>query len=166
MPLESPDEPSRRRKPAYSEETIAALVDHVATFGGGGPEIPKPVLEGADLGLGGELFRQQCAACHSWSGTGGALLDREAPTLYQSTPVQTAEAILVGPGTMPAFGPAALDDEQVDNLVAYVEESIRHPRDRGGSPIWHLGPLAEGGVAFVLGLGGIMLIIRWIGERE
>ena len=165
MPLGEPTEPVRRHEPAYPPAMIAALVAHVAGFGGGGPDIPRVDAAGADISLGGELFRQQCAGCHSWSGTGGALLYREAPTLQPSTPTQVAEAVRIGPGTMPAFGPAAIDETQLDALVAYVKK-LQHPADRGGASLWHLGPLVEGGVAIIVGLGASLLVIRWIGERE
>ena len=48
----------------------------------------------------------------------GALIRREAPALHSSTPTQIAEAIRVGPGQMPAFGDAALTDEQMASVVA------------------------------------------------
>ena len=60
---------------------------------------------------------------------------------------------------------AALDDAQLNAVVAYVKYLDR-PRDRGGDPLWHLGPMAEGAVAVVLGLGVLVLVTMWIGERE
>jgi len=154
---------ARRHDPAYPPQTIAALVDYVAgVIGGGqGPDIPR-VGEG-DLAEGGALFRQQCAACHAWAGDGGALLRIEAPALHSATPTQIAEAIRVGPGQMPVFGTAALTDAQTDSVVAYVRY-LDHPRDRGGQPLWHLGPFAEGALALVA-LAGLLVFTRWIGER-
>jgi len=152
----------RRHDPAYPPETIAGLVNYVAAvIGGGGPDIPR-VGEG-DLAEGGALFRQQCAACHAWAGDGGALLRIEAPALHRATANQIAEAIRIGPGQMPVFGTAALTDAQMDSVVAYVRYLDR-PRDRGGQPLWHLGPFAEGAVALVA-LAGLLLFTRWIGER-
>ncbi len=153
----------RRHDPAYSPATIAALVDYVAGAigGGGGVDIPK--LGQGDLAEGGALFRQQCAACHAWAGDGGALLRIEAPALHRATPTQIGEAIRVGPGQMPVFGTAALTDAQMASVVAYVRYLDR-PRDRGGEPLWHLGPFAEGALALVA-LAGLLLFTRWIGER-
>ena len=71
----------------------------------------------------------------------------------------------VGPGLMPAFGQAALDDRQLDQLVAYVRY-LDHPEDRGGNPLWHLGPFAEGFVAWAIGMVALLFTIRWIGERK
>ena len=118
-----------------------------------------------DPAKGEAYFAAHCAACHSWAGEGGALLHREAPTLRQSTATQIAEAVRVGPGGMPAFGSAALDDRQLATVVAYVR-SLRHPRDRGGLSLWHLGPLPEGAVAWIIGIGLLVLATQWIGERN
>ena len=157
-----PDIVPRRHDPAYDQPTVTALVDYVAALaGGGGPDIPHPV--GGNLAEGGDLFRLQCAACHAWAGDGGALLRREAPPLHASTPTQIAEAIRVGPGQMPAFGVAALTDDQVASVAAYVRY-LDAPQDRGGDPLWHLGPVTEGAIALVA-LAVMLLFTRWIGER-
>jgi ubiquinol-cytochrome c reductase cytochrome c subunit len=63
---------------------------------------------------------------------------------------------------MPAFGTAAITDKQLNDIVAYVRY-LRHPRDRGGNPLWYLGPLVEGGVAWIIGLGLLLVVIRLIG---
>jgi ubiquinol-cytochrome c reductase cytochrome c subunit len=162
--LPDPTAIPRRRPPAYPPAVVGALVDYVAALGPGGPDIPRPDLSAASLAQGGELFRLQCAACHAWAGDGGALLQREAPNLHQATVTQIAEAVRVGPGAMPAFGTAALDDSQLASVVAYVRY-LDHPRDRGGQPLWHLGPMAEGLMAWVVGMGLLLLTVGWIGER-
>jgi ubiquinol-cytochrome c reductase cytochrome c subunit len=164
MPLPDPDAPSRRRDPAYPPETIEALVDLVGSFGGG-PDVPTVDVRGADVSRGGTLYRLNCAACHQSTGEGGALVQREAPPLDRSTPVQVVEAIRLGPGQMPQFGPAALDDAQARDVAAYVQY-LRAPDDAGGLPIWHLGPVPEGAVAIIVGLGLAVLATTWIGSRE
>jgi ubiquinol-cytochrome c reductase cytochrome c subunit len=166
MPLPSPDAKLIRRPPRYSPELRDALVTYVFDLaGGGGPDIPVLDKQGADVAQGGELFRLNCAACHEWSGRGGALLAREAPSTHPATPLQTAEAIRVGPGTMPAFGEAAISQAQLDDVVAYVEY-IRHPRNRGGYRLWFIGPLAEGGVTWIVGMGLLLVAIRFIGTAR
>lgn len=157
MPIDDPGDQVRRNEAAYSAELADALVEYVVGLGGDGPPIPELDLEGADLGTGGTLYRLQCAACHTWSGTGGALLEREAPSVLPATPTESAEAIRVGPGSMPGFGTAALNEEELNDVVAYVE-FLKEPRDRGGIPLWHLGPLAEGLVVWVVGLGVLILL--------
>ena len=152
-----------RHPPRYSRPVIDALVDYVASFGAGGTDIPRVDVRAANLAEGGELFRAQCAACHAWAGDGGALLHREAPSLHRATATQIAEAVRVGPGLMPAFGTAAVSDRQLDSVAAYVRY-LDHPKDRGGNPLWHLGPVAEGAIAWIFGTGILVLATRWIGE--
>jgi ubiquinol-cytochrome c reductase cytochrome c subunit len=161
--LGDPSAPTRRHDPAYPPSVVGAIEDYVATIAPGGPDIPSVSLGGADLSAGGELYRLECAACHSWSGTGGALYQREAPSLGRSSPTEIAEAVRTGPDEMPAFGQSAFSDAQLADMVAYVRY-LQHPSDRGGTPLWHLGPVAEGGVAIIAGMGVLLLLIRWIGE--
>lgn len=158
-----PDVVPVRHAAAYPPEVIGALVDYVAELTDQtGPDIP--VLQGGELVAGGVQFRLQCAACHAWSGQGGALVERPVPALGRATPVQVAEAVRAGPGQMPAFGQAALDDHQLSDLVAYVQD-LKKPSDPGGQPLGHLGPVTEGAVALV-GLIALLAMCRWIGERE
>ena len=71
----------------------------------------------------------------------------------------------VGPGSMPGFGAAAITDEDLNSVVAYVRY-LDHPKDRGGQPLWHLGPVAEGGIIWLVGMTLMLLVTRWIGERS
>jgi ubiquinol-cytochrome c reductase cytochrome c subunit len=166
MPL-PPDHPHARisrKAPKYSPAEIARLVAYVAQLTGGGPAIPKVSTTHVDEGQGGVLYRLNCAACHAWAGTGGALQDRAAPSLFAATPTQIAEAVRTGPEPMPAFGEAALDQQQLDDVVAYVR-GLDQADNRGGNPLGHAGPLAEGAVAIILGLGSMLVAVRLIGTR-
>lgn len=163
MPIDEPNADIKRADPAYSPELVDALVEYVDSFGGGGPDLPHLSPEEAALGKGGRVYRAQCASCHTTAGGGGALLRQEAPPVYHATPAETAAAIRVGPGTMPAFGEAALNDEELNAVVAYVEY-LSSPQDRGGQPLWHLGPLIEGLVGWVVGMGLLVLLALWIGK--
>jgi ubiquinol-cytochrome c reductase cytochrome c subunit len=164
MPLPHPDSISRRHSPKYDAATINALEDYVATIAPGGPGIPSVDPARGDLAGGGEVYRAQCAACHQWSGDGGALLRRESPALGAATPVQVAEAVRTGPGQMPVFPAAAISDADLQSLTRYVDD-LKHPEDRGGQSLWHLGPVAEGAMA----MGAMVLLaiaLRHIGERR
>ena len=157
-----PEMVPRRHAPAYPPETIKQLVDYTSALtGGGGPDIPH--VGHGEVAEGGALFRLHCAACHAWAGDGGALVQFQSPALHSATDIQIAEAVRVGPGQMPAFGEAALTDEQLAGVVAYVLY-LRNPDDRGGEPLWHLGPFAEGALSLVA-LGALLVFVRWIGER-
>jgi ubiquinol-cytochrome c reductase cytochrome c subunit len=152
-----------RKPPKYTPGEIDALVAYVAHLTGGGLPIPDVSANG-NAAAGGVLYRLNCAACHSWAGTGGALQNREAPNLFSATPTQIAEAVRTGPDAMPSFGKAALNDNQLDDVIAYVR-TLDHPDDRGGLTLWHAGPLAEGAVAIMLGLGALLIVLRLIGTR-
>jgi ubiquinol-cytochrome c reductase cytochrome c subunit len=162
--LADPSAEPRRGPPAYSAAGIRALEDYIVTIAPGGPDVPAVDVASADLAVGGQVFREQCAACHAWSGVGGALYQRAAPSLKAATPTQIAEAVRTGPGQMPSFGAAAVPTDQLNDVVGYVRY-LDHPDNRGGQPLWYLGPVAEGAIALIVGLGALVLCARWIGER-
>ena len=164
MPIDEPDDRVERRESFYSSEEIAELVDYVETFVSG-PTIPEVHPEEGNFALGADLYAQNCAACHSGTGVGGALTNgEEAPAIDESTPVEVAEAMLTGPGAMPVFGEQTFDDEQVDSILKYVA-ALQDPDNRGGSDLGGIGPVSEGAIAWILGLGGALVIARLIGTR-
>ena len=86
MPLTDPSAQAVRKPPAFSPDEIDALVAYVASLGDG-PPIPDVDPAAGDLAEGGTLFRLNCAACHSATGTGGALsYGDDAPKLWSATP--------------------------------------------------------------------------------
>ena len=163
MPLSEGASEMQRRKPSYAPDVIAALDAYVARLQPGGPAIPVLNMSAASLGDGGSLYREQCAACHQAAGEGGVLLGQNSPPLDVSNPVQVAEAIRNGPGTMPVFGPTALSDRDVASVARYVT-ALQHADDPGGSSLGHLGPLPEGAVALVA-MGLVIFALRRIGSR-
>ncbi len=166
MPLAQPGDTPERRPPRYSRRRIDELVRYVtALTGHRRPAIPKVDVGGADLAAGASQYQLNCAACHAATGVGGALFTREAPKVTDATPTQVAEAMRIGPGQMPAFGRAALTPEQLNDTVGYVRY-LADPEDRGGNPLWHFGPLAEGAAIGILGLGPLLLAVRWIGTKR
>lgn len=154
---------AQRKEPAYSPREIEALVAYVATLGDG-PAIPELDLDAADLQEGGALYRTNCAACHQAAGAGGALsYGNNAPTLVPATAVQLVEAMLVGPGQMPVFG--QLSDEERDSIAEYVVD-LEGVDDPGGLSLGRTGPIPEGFVAIVIGIGATLLAALWIGRRR
>jgi ubiquinol-cytochrome c reductase cytochrome c subunit len=164
MPLSDPHEEAVRKRPAYTNDEIDALVAYVGSLGNG-PKLPAVDVEHADVAAGGELFRANCAPCHSASGAGGALsYGNAAPPLSQAEPLQVGAAVRSGPGQMPVFGPEVLDDKQLSDVAAYVQY-LRHPQDPGGVPIGRTGPVPEGFVAWFFGMGALVALVAWIGTR-
>ena len=165
MPLDQTGAQPQRKPPAYSARDIEQLVAYVASLGPGEPQ-PRIDHRKGDLAEGYELFSNNCASCHSSAGVGGALGHAiYAPGLKPASTLQIAEAVRVGPGAMPAFGPETLDDHQLESLVRYVVY-LKNPEDRGGYGLGHLGPLPEGFVAWVVGLMAMLGVARWIGTRD
>jgi ubiquinol-cytochrome c reductase cytochrome c subunit len=164
MPLANPKEKEQRRAPKYTPAEIRSLVAYTATFVHG-PPVPTVDTRSADLPAGGDLYRQQCAACHQAAGGGGALAHgAEAPSLSHATSVQVVEAMRTGPGNMPVFSNKTLDAQQADEVAAYVQY-LRHPRNPGGLSLDHLGPVPEGLVAWGIGLVTLILVTRLLGTR-
>lgn len=159
------DEQAIRKPPAHSPEEIEALVAYVASLGEG-QAIPHVDLAEGNLQEGGDLFRGECAACHSATGAGGALsFGQNAPSLDEATPVQVYEAMLVGPGQMPVFSPTAFTEEELNSIVLYVE-TLQNLGDPGGFSLGRVGPIPEGFVAVAVGTGGLMLVVFLIGRRR
>jgi ubiquinol-cytochrome c reductase cytochrome c subunit len=169
MPIPEPVDNPPQRPVRYSEHQIASLVALVASFGDG-PPIPRVDPARGDDRLGLRLYQQNCAACHGASGSGGAMNQGLiAPSVLDSTPRQIAEAMRLGgaglrTGNMPRFGPEAFDDHEVNSIIAYIERLPR--QDRGGLSLGRIGPVAEGFVAWAVGLLALVVVIRWIGTRE
>lgn len=166
MPLADTNIPQAVRKPpAFDARQQAAIVAYVTSLGPGGPAIPTVDLETASLTRGAELFLLNCAACHNAAGVGGALsYGAFAPSLHQATPLQIAEAPRVGPGNMPVFGPETLTDEQLNDIVRYVVY-LQGPEDPGGAGLGHFGPIPEGFVGWLFGLGPLVAFTAWVGTR-
>lgn len=161
MPNTAPDRQAVPKRSPYTRSEIDDLVAFVASLGPG-PPIPDVHDPPGDLQEGNQLYLENCAACHSAAGNGGALsVGRDAPTLHGATPVEVGEAIRTGPGNMPVFGPGTFTPQQVNSIVRYVEY-LKKPRDPGGLSLGLVGPITEGLVAILVGLGALMLISRWI----
>ncbi len=131
------------------------------------PAVPSPHLAGADQSVGADLFSLNCAACHTITGAGDALaFGTNAPTLQNRsiTAQQVVEAIRTGPANMPRFS-GNLSDAQVRDITSYVTGRLQHPTNPGGFSLGGVGPVAEGFVALLIGVGGLALICFWIGER-
>jgi ubiquinol-cytochrome c reductase cytochrome c subunit len=160
MPLGAPGQPPQRGEPHFDDAEIAALVEYVASLGTG-PDIPQ-VTEGGDLHRGFELYTANCAACHGASGSGNAVGGgAAAANLHQANALDVAEAMVVGPGVMPRF---EFDQRDQDAIVAYVLFLQSAPTP-GGVPLGGFGPVSEGFVAVLIGLGVFVLVARFVGRR-
>lgn len=170
MPLASASAQAAEKPPRFTQSQavdIASFVGTLVPVGNGYPTgIPDVHLNRANQAEGNSLFVLNCAACHTITGSGDALANGAyAPSLHVATAYQVAEAIRTGPGNMPVFGTGTLSNQQVADIVRYVVQSIQHPNNRGGVGLGGIGPVAEGFVALLIGVGGLMLVAFWLGER-
>jgi ubiquinol-cytochrome c reductase cytochrome c subunit len=162
MPLAHEQADVERGPPAFAPDDVAALAAYVASLGPG-PAVPQ--VSPGDLASGRTLYIENCASCHSSTGTGAVLPGgRNAPNLYAATPTQVAEAIRLGPGSMPQFPEGALSPTDVDDVVTYVV-ALRTGQDRGGASLDRIGPVAEGFIALVVALPLLLIIIRRLGKK-
>jgi ubiquinol-cytochrome c reductase cytochrome c subunit len=162
MPLGNTGQLPTRHAPAFSSAQIRQLVAYVASLDSGPP---IPTLVPGSLVEGNQLFSINCAQCHNVAGAGGALGYGDiVPPLHHSSPLDVAEAVRTGPGPMPVFGPDTLTQQQVSSIATYVQY-LHHPNDRGGFGLGHLGPIPEGFVGWVVGMGLLLLAARLLGTR-
>jgi ubiquinol-cytochrome c reductase cytochrome c subunit len=159
MPLGAPNEFPVRQEPAFLPAQVDALLAFASTITSG-PQVPHVDVANGNLHEGWEAYVQNCAACHAATGAGDAVGGGFiAPSLLETDPQSVGEAILTGPGAMPAF---PFLEGQIDSIAAYVQE-LRNPRvSPGGVSLGGLGPVAEGFIAVFVGLGALLLVVRWI----
>lgn len=161
MPLADPQDQTRRKPPAFDDDTIVALVDYVGSLGEG-PAIPTVDPGSGDLSEGQELFVDNCAACHGATANGGAAgVGALAPSLYASEPLDIAEAVITGPGEMPVF---EFDDHERNSLIRYLVY-LQNEDAPGGADIGGIGPVPEGFVGWTVGMLTLGLAAFLIGSR-
>lgn len=157
--------PEMDRKPVtFSTEQIHAIAQYIASLGGG-PGIPSAAevsTSGANLALGQSLFITDCAQCHNFDGAGGALTyGKFAPALTASTPTQIFEAMQTGPEAMPVFPDTTITPAQKRDIIAYITR-LRAEPNPGGFSLGRIGPVTEGIVGFLGGIGVLVFLAIWI----
>ncbi len=170
MPLaDAGDRPVHTEQKLTDEErrALVAFVPTLSPEGQRGPEIPEiNDLSSASLTVGLELFTSNCAACHGPTAAGIAVGRRDVSSnLNIADPVEIAEAIRVGPGVMPVFGEEVIDADELDAIVAWVVH-LREREAPGGLAVGRSGPVSEGVVVWLLGIGGLLSIIYLLGDRS
>ena len=157
---------ANRRVARLNHQQALAVAAWVNSLSPSYPDIPSPNLASANVSDGAALFALNCAACHTIEGDGDALAaGTYAPSLRNIPAFQVVEAIRTGPGNMPRFT-GNLSDFQVADIVKYVTTEIQHPQNPGGAGLGGLGPVAEGFVGLLLGVGLLALVGFWVGERQ
>jgi ubiquinol-cytochrome c reductase cytochrome c subunit len=166
MPLVMQGAEAERKDTMYTTDEINSLVAYVQSVGGG-PDVPTGDLRDMkNLAEGGELFRLNCAACHNFAGRGNSLsAGKKIPSLTESTDEQVYTAMVSGPENMPVFSDNQLTPEQKKQIVAYIQ-TLKASSDPGGAGLARVGPITEGLVIWVIGIGAILIVIMWIGAKS
>jgi ubiquinol-cytochrome c reductase cytochrome c subunit len=167
MPLDNANQRLRHRDQILTDDQRRAVVAYVTSLAPGeGPGIPD--VEGwpeGDLSQGFELFTTHCAACHGPTAAGIAVGQQDVSSnLDIATPLEMAEAIRTGPGVMPAFNEEIVDHEDLESIITWIMH-LRERESPGGISLGRSGPVSEGFVAWVLGLGLLMIVMYLLGEK-
>ncbi|MFC6090394.1 c-type cytochrome [Saccharothrix lopnurensis] len=168
MPLARQEAQGLRKPAKFTPEQVDALGAFIQSRGGGpvSPEETGADLRGEDPARGGELFRLNCAACHNFTGRGGALSSGKfAPELEGVTEEQIYTAMLSGPQNMPKFSDRQLTPEEKQDVIAYIKSVSDGNNNPGGAPLGGLGPVSEGLIAFIVGIAALIGVTLWIGAK-
>ena len=168
MPAKEVGAENDRKPVTFTPRQIHDIAGYVASLGGG-PEIPTAEQvdpRTGDPGVGSQLFSANCAQCHGFAGAGGALTyGKNAPAMTQATPTQIYEAMLTGPEAMPVFADGALPSQAKRDIIAYITQTRVEPNP-GGFSLGRTGPVTEGMVIFLGGLGFLVIIALWITAKR
>ena len=168
MPVADMSTQIARKTPVYNEEEVAALAAYVSSLAPG-PAIPTDSQlnyeRDGSTAQGGELFRNNCAMCHNFAGQGGALTQgKYAPTLMGVEPKHIYEALVTGPQSMPVFSDKTLTPEEKLSVIKWIKSAEAEP-NLGGATMGRVGPVTEGLLVWVLGLGILIAVAVWLTTR-
>ncbi|SNV23836.1 c-type cytochrome [Dermatophilus congolensis] len=153
MPLAGPGVQAQRKNPQFDQKQIDQLAAYVDSLGPG-PAVPDSKYAsgvGGNIARGGEIFRVNCAMCHNFAGSGGALTrGKFAPPLHNIEGKHIYEAMVTGPQSMPVFNDQNLNPEAKRDVIAYLHNLDKN-ENHGGHSLGNLGPVGDG--YFLWGLG-------------
>ena len=168
MPLAGTGLPQapRGKEVLFTPDQISDMAAYVATLGPG-PAIPdSQYTKGdGDAARGNVLFKVNCAMCHNFAGSGGALSrGKYAPNLRDVTGQHIYEAMLTGPQSMPVFNDANLSPSDKNDIISYLRD-LDENKNPGGLNLGNLGPVSEGMFVWIFGLGLMIGAAVWLGAK-
>jgi len=167
MPLAGPGVQAPSSKQVmFTNQEIASMAAYVATLGPG-PSIPESQYTNGDgnIAMGNELFKVNCAMCHNFAGSGGALTrGKYAPSLRNITGNHIYEAMVTGPQSMPVFNDQNLSPTDKNDIISYLHD-LDKSKNPGGLSLGNLGPVSEGMFVWIFGLGLLVGAAVWLGSK-
>lgn len=117
-----------------------------------------------DIAHGQDVWNTNCAHCHGAAGDGGvAGAGAWTPSVNDKSARVIAESIRVGPFQMPVFTDRQISDEEIGDVVAYMNEVDQEP----GTPIFglvELNPVYASGFVALLA-AALLASLVWIGGK-
>ncbi|KAA1418017.1 c-type cytochrome [Nocardioides humilatus] len=170
MPMAQPGVQVPRKEVVYTDDEIDALAAYVASLGTG-PSVPDAELYDPDtlseeeyddyVTRGGQIFLANCTACHNFEGSGGAMpRGGFAPNIRGVDPKHIYEAMLTGPQSMDTFSDGNIPPDDKKAVIAYLDTLNEQP-NYGGFTLGSLGPVSEGMIAWLIGIGGLVGFAIW-----
>lgn len=174
MPMAAPGNQAPRKEVVYTDDEIAALSAFVASLGTG-PAIPDAEMYDPDtlseeeydeyVVRGGQIFLANCTACHNFEGSGGAMpRGGYAPKIRGVDPKYIYEAMLTGPQSMDTFSDGNIPPDDKKAVIAYLDTLNEQP-SYGGFTLGGLGPVSDGLIAWLVGMGGLVGFAVWIAAQ-
>ena len=168
MPAKEVGAENNRGPVKFTEQQIYQIADYVASLGGG-PAIPtaeQVSTEGANTALGSQLFNANCAAVPRLRRGGRRAHLRQGRTAADSG---HSDADLYGDADR-ARGDAGVLRRRAQpaakrDIIAYVTQTRVEPNP-GGFSLGRAGPVTEGLVIWLGGLGFLVLIALWITAKR
>ena len=165
MPVADMSQQIARKNPVYNDQEVSALAAYVASLAPGPAAVTNEELaweRDGNMAEGGELFRNNCAMCHNLAGQGGALTQgKYAPTVMGVEVKHIYEAMITGPQAMPVFSETILTPEEKLSIIKWIKHAETEPQ-LGGAALGRVGPVTEGLVGWVLGLGLLIGVAVWL----
>ena len=167
MPLAATGPQAPKTTNQLSADKIKQLAAYVATLAPG-PEIPSADAVDptkGDASAGAAIFRTNCAMCHNFAGKGGALTQGKfAPTLTGVAATSIYEAMVTGPQSMPVFNDQNVTPAQKRDVIAFLT-TINNAPSPGGLSLGAIGPVSEGLLGWLVGLGLLIGAAVWVGAK-
>jgi len=167
MPLAGPGvQAARSDKIKFTDAQIASLASYAASLAPG-PSVPDGQFTKGDgnIARGNQLFKVNCAMCHNFAGSGGALTrGKYAPSLRNVTGTHIYEAMVSGPQSMPVFNETNLSPTDKNDIISYLHD-LDKDKNPGGMNLGNLGPVSEGMFIWVFGLGLVVAAAVWLGKK-